>query len=82
MSPREPLLAKFDATRDLKGTFYVTGELEKKYIALKLLLERRFKTKLSGNGNTHQSCLQFDEWPAETSYFRRFKVYNKVLQLL
>lgn len=53
MSPREPLLAKFDATRDLKGTFYVTGELEKKYIALKLLLERRFKTKLSGNGNTH-----------------------------
>ena len=24
-----PILKKFDATRDLKGTFYVTGELEK-----------------------------------------------------
>lgn len=81
-STGRPLLAKFDATRDMKGTFYVVGELETQFNVLKTVLERRFQTKLCANANTHQSCLQFDEWPAETTYFRRFKVYNKVLQLL
>lgn len=39
-------------------------------------------TKLSLGKNSFNSCLQFVEEAADQHLFRRFKVYNKVLQFL
>ena len=78
----EPVVAQLDITRDLKGTFYVVGDWPVKHSQLKRLLEKQFKTKLSLGKNSFNSCFQFEEEAADQHLFRRFKVYNKILQLL
>ena len=74
-------LAKFDATRDLRGTFYCQEYWKEKHEELREELENCFGTNLNDNGNSFSSCFQFEEQPRPGHIRRRFKVYNKMLAL-
>ena len=78
----EPVLAQIDMTRDLRGTFFAIGDWPIKQKQLQSLLEKAFKIKLHRGKNCFNSCFQFLENDSNSHLYRRFKVYNKVLQLL
>jgi hypothetical protein len=71
-----------DVTRDIKGTFYILSDFNLKHDQLKCQLEEFFKIKLKNSSNVYNSCLQFEEKISDSRLFRRFKVYNKILQML
>ena len=58
---RGSFIAQFDATRDLKGTFYSLDPIQYYYNALKEQLEESFSIKLKNNGNTFNTCFQYVE---------------------
>ena len=77
-----PILAQFDATRDLRGTFYCLEDYKAKHAELCGHLEDRFGVTFTNNGNSSASCLQF-VCKATSAWFElRIKVYNKLLAFL
>ena len=62
-SPKEQLksndsyVAQFDATIDIKGTFFIKELVEERHDKMRLMLEKSFKCKLSDNGNSFNTCL-------------------------
>ena len=71
----------FDATRDVRGTFYITKRNETLIEKLRRALEDQYDTRLKLNSNSFTTCLEFDEVSILKPVVRRFKVYNKVVQL-
>ena len=61
--PHGSFIKQFDATRDLKGTFYAVGSYKDPYEQLKSLLEQSFGVKLTNNRNTFNSCFQYNQLP-------------------
>jgi hypothetical protein len=56
-----PIISKFDATRDLKGTFFVaSGAFAGTCERFKEILEEQFELKLAHDRNSHSTCIQFD----------------------
>lgn len=78
----EPIVNKIDITRDLKGFFFAADDWTGKYMEFKVLLEEQFHVALKTNSNSFNSCFQYEEKAANMPEHRRFKVYNKGLQLL
>ena len=76
------MLAQFDATRDLRGTFYVLDDWKLKHEELRVELENRLGVDLADNGNSFRSCFQFVEKKKPGQVHRRVKVYNKLLMFL
>ena len=58
---RESFIAQFDATRELKGTFYSLDPIQDYCNAMKDRLEDSFSIKLKNNGNTFNTCFQYVE---------------------
>ena len=76
------MLAQYDATRDILGTFYCLGDWRKKYEDLRVALEEHFGFGFKDNGNSFASCFQFVEEARPGRMPRRIKVYNKFLVFL
>ena len=53
---REPFMIQFDATRDIKGTFYSQNDFRNHYQELKRKIEQTLRTKLRDNSNSFNSC--------------------------
>ena len=53
-----------------------------KAAAMMTMLEQAFDTKLKLGRNSFSSCLQLEEPQSDDIAYRRFKVYNKILQLI
>jgi len=77
-----PILAQFDVTRDLRGTFYCLEDWKKKYDELRVLLEDRFGVDFRNNGNSFESCFQFEGHLKPDNLKVRIKYYNKLLAFL
>ena len=75
-------LKKFDATRDVAGTFYALGDWRAKHAEIRRALECAFGVTLRNNGNSFASCFQFEEKARPDRPSLRIKVYNKLLHLL
>lgn len=71
----------FDATRDLRCTFYISESNNHRVEELRKVLEDNFFTNLKLNKNSFSTCLVFDEVGILKPIMRCFKVYNKVVQL-
>ena len=56
----EHILHKFDATRDLRGSFYAPKDWKMKRKELGQALEREFGMSLRDNGNSFDSCFQYE----------------------
>ena len=79
--PNRPVLCKLDTTRDLKGAFYVPGNWRSKHRELGQELSKYFQTTFKDNGNSMNSCFQFDGgWDRLLKI--RVKYYWKTLELL
>lgn len=46
------------------------------------ILEKEFNTVFKNNGNTFDSCFQFEEIVKEGQLKRKIKIYNKFNQLI
>ena len=75
-------LPQFDVTRDLGGCFWAKGDWRRKHEAIRKALQSEFKTVLRNNGNSMQSCFQFEETPRPDRPSIRIKVYDKLLSLM
>ena len=82
MNPSQPIIRKFDATRDIKGSFYAPYGTSIKIRQLKNALEAKMSTKFTCNTNTFNSCFQFMEGTRSDKLYMRVKIYNKGLQLI
>ena len=81
-SAEKPILSKFDATRDLGGAFYAPGDWKEKHRELALALKGEFGVTFRDNGNSFNSCFQFEGQHYELPLQIRIKFYYKHLQLL
>ena len=59
LSSSTPIISKFDATRDLKGTFFVPIAIILKYKQLKTELERKLNITILNKSNSYNSCFEF-----------------------
>ena len=75
-------MAQFDATRDLKGTFYAPGDIRAEYHKLRKAIEERLLISLKSNGNSFNTCFQYIEAESADSLYRRIKIYFKGLAML
>ena len=76
-----PVLSKLDTTRYLKGAFYVPGNWRPIHRELGQELSKYFQTNFKDNGNSMNSCFQFDGgWDRLLKI--RVKYYWKTLELL
>jgi len=64
------------------GTFYVQDGWQQKYEDLRQAFQAAFGRVFSNNGNSFESCFQFQQpaWPGQLTL--RIKIYNKLLALL
>ena len=83
-----PVLVQFDATRDVRATFYVLYDWRAKHKELGKQLAERFGTAFRNNSNSFASCFQFvqvkplfREQGGPFDVERRIKVYDKHLSL-
>ena len=77
-----PVLQKLDATRDLVGAFFAPGNWREKHKELQHALTDQFETDLKDNGNSFNSCFQFEGRASEGYLYIRIKYYWKNLALL
>ena len=76
-----PVLCKLDATRDLKGAFFVPGNWRAKHKELGKELSKYFNMSFKDNGNSMNSCFQFEGgWDRLLRI--KIKYYWKTLELL
>ena len=54
------VVAKLDSTRDIRGSFYAPGEWKNNHRELGQALEREFKVPFRNNGNTFNTCFQYE----------------------
>ena len=79
--PLVPIVSKFDATRDLRGTFFVADDaFAGTCHQLLRSLEEKFRIKLRVDKNSYSTCLQFEQISDAPGVRKHFKVYNKVVQ--
>jgi len=50
-------LAQFDATRDLRGTFYIREDWKERWKFINNELSEEFDTEFRDNGNSFSTCL-------------------------
>ena len=77
-----PVVTKVDVTRDLIGSFYAKGDWKSKHQELAIALEKQFGIRFKDNGNSFDSCLQFESQDPYGDFKVRVKYYWKNLQLL
>ena len=77
-----PVLTKIDVTRDLRGAFYVPGNWKAKHNELGDVLATYVGTDFRDNGNSFNSCFQYEGHSPEGYLFMKVKVYWKSLALL
>ena len=77
-----PVVAKLDSTRDIRGSFYAPGEWKNKHRELGQALEREFKVRFRDNGNTFNTCFQFEGQFNDGKLHGRIKIYWKSLALI
>ena len=70
----ELAIPKLDATRDFRGSFYAPGDWKTKYLELKEALEREFDTKFRDNGNSFDTCFQYEGKFKDGSLHGRAKI--------
>ena len=78
---QEPFISQFDATRDLKGTFYCSNGAHQVKAKLKTALEDKLGIKLKHHGNTFNTCVQFIQEANDLDLYVRIKIYSKTTQL-
>ena len=77
----QPVLTKLDTTRDLGGSFYAPGNWREKHHELRQALEGQFGTPFKDNGNSFNSCFQFEASKSIENLWLRVKYYCKILAL-
>ena len=77
-----PVLTKLDFTRDLSGSFYAPKDWKSKHRELALALEQWFACPFRDNGNSFDSCFQFEAQQPREDLKLRVKYYWKGLALL
>ena len=82
LGDQDVILPQFDVTRDVGGCFWVQDDWRQKHEALKKALQNEFQTVLRNNGNSHESCFQFEERARPDRPSMRIKIYNKIMSLL
>ena len=78
----QPILYKLDATRDLGGSFFAPGNWREKYQELRKALEHQLDIDLKENGNSFNSCFQYEGRASEGYLLVRIKYYWKNLAVL
>ena len=75
-------MTKLDSTRDLMGSFYAIQDWRKLHSELAEALECEFGAKFKDNGNSFNSCFQFEGKFAQGQLLGRIKYYWKSLSLV
>ena len=77
-----PVVSKVDVTRDIGGSLFTKQDWRVKHSELATALEERFGFKFRDNGNSFDSCYQF-EGRGQTGLLKvRVKYYWKNLQMI
>ena len=77
-----PLLQKIDVTRDIRGAFYALDDWKPLYDKLGKALEKWTGAKVRNNGNSFNSCFQYEALRKDKDLDVRFKFYYKSLMFL
>ena len=77
-----PVLSKIDVTRDLAGAFYAPENWREKYQELRKSLTDEIDVVWRDNGNTFNTCFQYEGWAPEGVLHMRVKFYFKTLALM
>ena len=78
----EAIITKLDSTRDSRASFYAPVDWKKKHQELAQALQRTFEVPFSDNGNSFDSCFQFEGRFLLGELHCRIKYYWKSLALL
>ena len=77
-----PVVTKVDVTRDIGGSLFAKQDWRVKHSELAAALEERFGFEFRDNGNSFDSCYQF-EGRSQTDLLKvRIKYYWKNLQMM
>ena len=76
------VVAKLDSTRDIRGSFFAPMRWKDKHKELGNALEKEFGIAFKDNGNSFNSCFQFEGCFAVGSLRGRIKYYWKTLALV
>ena len=76
------ILSKLDSTRDLAGSFYALNDWKEKYKELRKALSTKIEVDWRDNGNSFNSCFQYEGWAPEGRLHMRVKFYFKTLALM
>ena len=66
----------------MRGSFFAKGNWKAKYEELRQLLEREFDNDFHDNGNSLDSCFQYEAHHPDGQLLMRIKFYWKTLALL
>ena len=78
----QPMLTKIDVTRDLRGAFYAPGDWKAKHFELAAALEKWIGPSFRDNGNSFNSCFQYEGFAPWGELSMKVKVYWKTLALI
>ena len=76
------MLTKLDITRDLRGAFYAPGDWKVKHNELAAALGKWVGASFRDNGNSFNSCFQFEGCAPFGQLSMKIKVYWKSLALI
>ena len=68
-------------TRDLRGSLFAKGDWQSKHQLLAAALEEKFGAPFRDNGNSFNSCFQFERQDPASPFIIRVKFYFKSLAM-